>query len=83
MLGIFAAAFVATTAFAVAGSTFTDSDAPTYNGGKPLAQDEEAEEELLQLDLAYTSGKTAGSSPITLSQAGASRQGGESRPEAA
>ena len=70
-LVVCAIAFVATSAFAVAGSaSVADTDAPQYNGGKPLCCDEEAEEELLQLDLAFTSSKTAGSSPITLSQAG-------------
>ena len=55
VLGVCATALVGTTAFAVAGATpLSDSDAATYNGGKPV-QDEEAEEELLQLDLAFTS----------------------------
>ena len=63
--------FHGTSAFAVAARRSSpDADAPHFNGGKPLAEDEEAEEELLQLDLAFTSSKTAGSSPITLSQAG-------------
>ena len=69
-LTMFAAVFAATSALAVAGSTALDADAPTYNGGKPLQQDEEAEEELLQLDLAFTSSRTAGDTPITLGQAG-------------
>ena len=66
-----AIAFMAASVFAVAGSAFVaDTDSPQYNGGKPLFFDEEAEHELLELDLAFTSSKTAGSSPITLSQAG-------------
>jgi uncharacterized repeat protein (TIGR01451 family) len=36
----------------------------------PLPQDEEAEEELLQLDLSFTSRRTAGSTQIDLTQAG-------------
>ena len=36
----------------------------------PLPFDEEQEQELLQLDLAFTSRRTAGSSPLDLSQAG-------------
>jgi uncharacterized repeat protein (TIGR01451 family) len=36
----------------------------------PLPQDEEAEEELLQLDLSFTSRRTAGSTQIDITQAG-------------
>ncbi len=43
-------------------------DAPRCRG--PLPQDEEAEEELLQLDLSFTSRRTAGSTQIDLTQAG-------------
>src|SRR6266516_5901401 len=36
----------------------------------PLLQDEAAEEKLLELDFAFTSKRTAGSTPIDLTQAG-------------
>jgi uncharacterized repeat protein (TIGR01451 family) len=46
---------------------------PTLGHGAtpgPLLQDEEAEGELLQLDLSFTTRRTAGSTPIDLTQAG-------------
>jgi uncharacterized repeat protein (TIGR01451 family) len=54
--GILALAAVATTGYAAVPG--------------PLPQDEEAEEELLQLDLSFTSRRTAGSTQIDLTQAG-------------
>ncbi len=58
IVGVVALAAVATTGYAT----------PPRSG--PLPQDEEAEEELLQLDLAYTSRRTAGSAQYDLSKAG-------------
>src|SRR5256886_9361271 len=54
--GVLALAAVATTGYAAVPG--------------PLPQDEGAEEELLQLDLSFTSRRTAGSTQIDLTQAG-------------
>lgn len=70
VFGVCATAFIGTTAFAVAGAAAVDEDAAMINGGRMLPQDEEAEEELLELDLAYTSSRTAGSKQITIGEAG-------------
>jgi hypothetical protein len=70
------AAILAGTAFGVAGAgpIKSDGDTPTLAvGATPLAQDEEGEEELLQLDLAFTSRRTAGDIPLDNQQAGALR----------
>ena len=60
------------TAWLLAGVLAFAALAPTARAAVPgpLPQDEEAEEELLQLDLAFTSRRTAGSSKIDLSHAG-------------
>jgi uncharacterized repeat protein (TIGR01451 family) len=68
LVGVLALAAIA--AAGGAATSMTD-DTPTIRAGaEPLEQDEEAEEELLQLDLAFTSRRTAGSTPIDLSEAG-------------
>lgn len=70
------AAMLAGTAFGVsgAGPINGDGDTPTLAvGAVPLAQDEEGEAALLQLDLAYMSRRTAGDIPLDNQQAGALR----------
>jgi uncharacterized repeat protein (TIGR01451 family) len=59
---------------AVGASPVGDGDTPTLApGAAPLALDEEQEHELLELDLAMTSRRTAGDVPLDNQQAGALR----------
>jgi len=70
---IIAAGVIGAGSFALAGGgpVGGDGDTPTLAGGaQPLELDEDAEEHLLQLDLAFTSRRTAGDTPLSISQAG-------------
>lgn len=59
---------------AVGAPTGGDGDTPTLRpGAHPLALDEEAEQELLALDLAFISRRTAGDNQLSSDQAGANR----------
>src|SRR5438552_9123338 len=63
--------FIAFGALAVAGAAPVGDDTPSYTAGtQPLRLDEEGEEQLLALDNAFVSGRTAGSHPIDIGQAG-------------
>ena len=84
VLAVLLAAVLAGTAFAVSGATpiTGDGDTPTFTAGaKPLEQDEESEEELLALDFAYESRRTAGSTPLDSEQAGQARHAAEQAAE--
>ena len=69
------AVVLAAAAFAAVGaSPLGDGDTPTLApGAAPLALDEEQEHELLELDLAMTTRRTAGDVPLDNQQAGALR----------
>src|SRR5215213_6364173 len=72
-LGVCAIVFIATAAFAIAGSGPSgDGDTPTLSGLRPLGADNEANEAQLafQRDNAFVSRRTAGSTPLDLAQAG-------------
>jgi uncharacterized repeat protein (TIGR01451 family) len=83
-LALVLAAVLAGTAFAVAGASPVagDGDTPTMaQGSQPLPQDEQAEEELLALDFAYESRRTAGSTQLSGQQAGEGRHQAEQTAE--
>ena len=71
---IISAGVIGAGSFAIAGggSRGGDGDTPTLAGGaQPLEESEASEQQiLLQFDLAYTSRRTAGDTPLTFSQAG-------------
>jgi uncharacterized repeat protein (TIGR01451 family) len=74
------AAILAGTAFAVSGATpiIGDGDTPWMTSGARAPQlDEEAEEELLALDFAYESRRTAGSTQLNGQRAGEERHNAE------
>jgi uncharacterized repeat protein (TIGR01451 family) len=83
-LAVLLAAVLAGAAFAVSGAApiTGDGDTPTMApGAQPLPQDEQAEEELLALDFAYESRRTAGSTQLNGQQAGAGRHQAEQAAE--
>ena len=70
---IISAGVIGAGSFAVAGggSRGGDGDTPSLAGGaQPLEESEEAQDILQQLDLAFTSRRTAGDTPLDFSQAG-------------
>jgi uncharacterized repeat protein (TIGR01451 family) len=76
VLAMFVAAVLAGAALAVAGAApvVGDGDTPSIvPGAQPLPQDEEGEEELLALDSAYETRRTAGSTQLDEQQAGVQR----------
>jgi uncharacterized repeat protein (TIGR01451 family) len=73
---IISAGVIGAGSFAIAGggSVGGDGDTPSLAGGaQPLAEGEEGQDELLQLDLALSSERTAGDIPLDNQQAGAMR----------
>jgi uncharacterized repeat protein (TIGR01451 family) len=70
---IISAGVIGAGSFAIAGggSVGGDGDTPSLAGGaQPLEQNSESEDQLLQLDLAFTSRRTAGNTPLDVAQAG-------------